>query len=71
MDSSKTVNYLQKVVLCVDDPSGPVVGTFHHPFLHVGRMMGLIPFLQHAQSATIIVNIIYNNVTLKCIEELQ
>ena len=34
-------NFLLKVVLCVDDPSGPVMETFHHTSLHVGRMMGL------------------------------
>ena len=28
VDSSKVVKYLQKVVLCVDDPSGPVGGHF-------------------------------------------
>ena len=40
-DSSKVVNFLLKVVLRVDDPSGPVMETSHHASLHVGRMMGL------------------------------
>ena len=35
------VNFLLKVVLRVDDLSGPVVETSHHTSLHVGRMMGL------------------------------
>ena len=34
-------NFLLKVVLSVDDPSGPVMETFHHTSLHVGQMMGL------------------------------
>ena len=33
------VNFLPKVVLRVDDPSGPVVETSHHTSFHVGRMM--------------------------------
>ena len=35
-DSSKVVNFLLKVVLRVDDPSGPVVETFHHTSPNVG-----------------------------------
>ena len=35
------VNFLLKVVLHVDDPSGPVVETSHHTSLHMGRMVGL------------------------------
>ena len=35
------VNFLLKVVLRVDDPSGPVMETSHHTSLHVGQMMGL------------------------------
>ena len=35
------VNFLLKVVLCADDPSGPIMETSHHSSLHVGRMMGL------------------------------
>ena len=35
------VNFLLKVVLRANDPSGPVVETSHHSSLHVGRMMGL------------------------------
>ena len=40
-NSSKVVKFLQKVVLRVDDPSGPVVETSHHTSLHVGRLMEL------------------------------
>ena len=35
------VNFLLKVVLHADDPSGPIMETSHHSSLHVGRMMGL------------------------------
>ena len=35
----KVVNFLLKVVLRVDDPSGPVMETSHHTSLHVGQMM--------------------------------
>ena len=38
-NSSKVVKFLQKVVLRVDDPSGPVMETSHHTSLHVGQMM--------------------------------
>ena len=40
-DFSKMVNFLLKVVLHVDNPSGPVVETSHHTSLHVPPMMGL------------------------------
>ena len=30
-DSSKVIIFLRKVVLCADDPSGPVVKTFTTP----------------------------------------
>ena len=40
-DPSKVVNFLLKVVLHVDDPSGPIIETSHHTSLHKGRMMGL------------------------------
>ena len=40
-DSSKEVNFLLKVVLHADNPSGPVVETSQHTSLHVPRMMGL------------------------------
>ena len=40
-DPSKVVNFLLKVVLFVDDPSGPIIKTSHHTSLHVSRMMGL------------------------------
>ena len=36
-DSSKVVNFLLKIVLRADDPSGPIMETSHHPSLHVGR----------------------------------
>ena len=29
------------MVLCVDDPSGPVMETSQHTSLHVGQMMGI------------------------------
>ena len=35
------VNFLPKVVLHADNPSGPVVEAFHHTSLHVPWMMGL------------------------------
>ena len=35
------VNFLLKVVVHVDDPSGSVMETSHHTSLHVGEMMGL------------------------------
>ena len=35
------VDFLLKVVLRVDDPSGPVVETSHHTSFHMGWMMGL------------------------------
>ena len=35
------VNFLLKVVLRADDPSGPVMETSHYTSLHMGRMMGL------------------------------
>ena len=40
-DSSKVVNFLLKVVLHADNPSGLVMEAFHHTSLHVPRMMGL------------------------------
>ena len=40
-DSSKVVNFLLKVGLRIDDPSGPVVETSHHTSLHMGQMMRL------------------------------
>ena len=40
-DSSKVVNFLLKVVLHADNPSGPVVETSQHTSLHVPWMMGL------------------------------
>ena len=40
-DPSKVVNFLLKVVLHADDPSGPIMETSYHPSLHVGRMVGL------------------------------
>ena len=35
------VSFLLKVVLCVDDSSGPIMETSHHTSLHVDWMMGL------------------------------
>ena len=35
------VSFLLKVVLCVDDLSGPIMETSHHASLHVDWMMGL------------------------------
>ena len=40
-DDSKVVNFLLKVVLHADNPSGRVVETSHHTSFHMGRMMGL------------------------------
>ena len=35
------VSFFLKVVLCVDDLSGPIMETSHHASLHVDWMMGL------------------------------
>ena len=40
-DSSKVVNFLQKVVLCGDNPPGPVLEASHHMPLHTGQMLEL------------------------------
>ena len=35
------VNFILKVVLRADDPSGPIMETSHHSSFHVGRVVGL------------------------------
>ena len=38
-DSTKVVKFLLKVVLRVDDPTGPVVEISHYTSCHMGQMM--------------------------------
>lgn len=35
------INFLLKIVLCVDDHSGPVAETSHHTSVYVGQTVGL------------------------------
>ena len=49
-NSSKVVNFLLMVALRADNPSGRVVETSHHTFLHVGGMMGIkVEILVHVR----------------------
>ena len=53
-DFSEVVDFLLKVVLCVDDPSGPVVETSHHISFRMGWMMGLkVVILVHVRGLSV------------------